>query len=476
MKRLLSFLLAFSLLFGAFELCGHAQSPNAAKLVAITFDDGPSAYTASLLNGLRARNAKATFFVAGANGPSCGAKYYPDILKRIVSEGHELANHTSSHYVPFDALSDSSMRKEVDAVNQYLFKAAGRTYRPLVRTPGGATSKRIFQSIEAPIILWDVDTRDWESRNADAVYRHIVNDTSDGSIVLLHDLYPTSIQGALSAIDTLQARGYECVTVSELFRRRGITLQKGKAYYAAYNRGITLPAYQPSDYELVFDAAYYAARYPDLKKAFGSDEYALLTHFLQHGLKEGRQAGPLFSVTYYKKAYPDLAASCKTPADYVAHFMNTGVKKGYRASEQFDPVSYRLRYVDLRSAFSNRWESYYRHYLQNGLREKRNPLHCTDMKQYTTVYNGVNYAAVYDYNSYVKRYPDIYNAFGYDDRAVLKHFVTYGMNEGRIGCSKFQVHAYRARYSDLRKAFGTKLKPYYLHYLQHGKREGRKAV
>ena len=92
-----------------------------------------------------------------------------------------------------------------------------------------------------PAILWSVDTLDWKTRRADAVYQHIVNDTKDGSIILMHDLYSSTVEGALRGIDYLREQGYELVTVSELLRRRGITPAAGSRYSNAYNNGQTLP-------------------------------------------------------------------------------------------------------------------------------------------------------------------------------------------------------------------------------------------
>lgn len=233
MKKIVSFLLALVLLCSALPFAASAAS--GAKLVAITFDDGPSKHTATLLDGLKARGAKATFFCVGYN-----ASAYPKTLKRIVDEGHQLANHTSTH-PELPSLSSASIKKEIDNCNKYLAAAAGaQTF--YLRPPYGAYNKTVRNVCGSPIILWSVDTLDWKYRNANTVYNNIINQTKDGSIILLHDLYKTSVEGALRAIDTLQARGYEFVTVKELLRRRGITPQNGTVYSSAPNKGINLPA------------------------------------------------------------------------------------------------------------------------------------------------------------------------------------------------------------------------------------------
>ena len=89
------------------------------------------------------------------------------------------------------------------------------------------------------------------------------------------------------------------------------------------------------------------------------------------------------------------------------------------------------------------------------------------------IYNGVDYSSVYDYNYYINLYPDIRAAFGNDDRAVLAHFINYGMTEGRRGNATFDVAAYRNKYADLQQAFGNDWKGYYEHYVQYGLAEGR---
>ena len=205
------------------------------KLVAITFDDGPSGYTETLLDGLKARNAKATFFIVGSMAAS-----RMSTVKRAVKEGHQIGNHTTNH-PELTSLSADGIRRELDNCSYYLKQAAGEQDF-LLRPPYGSYNSTVRNTANMPLILWSVDTLDWKYRNADTVYKNIINNTTDGSIVLLHDLYYSSVQGVLRAIDTLKARGYEFVTVNELFRRRAVPLEKGKAYSAAYNKGITLPA------------------------------------------------------------------------------------------------------------------------------------------------------------------------------------------------------------------------------------------
>ena len=240
-KTILSIMLSLALIL---PFIGGLSVPAQAagnKLIAITFDDGPGYYTSSLLDGLASRGVPATFFMCGVNG-SYGVKNYNSLLTRMVSEGHQLANHSWEHPT-FSKISGSQMQSQINQVGSYLTRAMGGNYNYLVRIPGGENNATIRANVAHPIITWSVDPVDWKYHNADTVYNNIMKSASDGSIILLHDIYQTSVQGGLRAIDTLKSQGYEFVTVSELFRRRGITLQNGTVYSNAPNRGTTLPAY-----------------------------------------------------------------------------------------------------------------------------------------------------------------------------------------------------------------------------------------
>ena len=293
----------------------------------------------------------------------------------------------------------------------------------------------------------------------------------------------------------------------------------------------------PVDYSAVFDATYYANRYPDLKAAFGNDESALLQHFIQYGMAEGRQGSSRFDVYSYKNLYPDLRAAfgnnlksyymhyissgkaegrkatgvntLQNPIttyngidysavyDYnyylkkysdlakiytnddiglLAHFVNCGMSEGRQAKDSFDVSSYRNQYQDLRIAFGNNLKSYYMHYISNGKAEGRKATGVTSLKNPLTVYQGVDYSAVYNYSYYLKKYKDLAKIYTNDDVGLLAHFVVSGMTEGRQGKDSFDVISYRNQYQDLRLAFGKDLKSYYVHYMNCGKKEGRIAT
>lgn len=200
-------------------------------MLALTFDDGPGPYTRALLDGLAARGAKATFFIVGQN-----AEYYPETVRRIFNEGHQVAQHSYTH-TSFTSLSKDGILTELHRTDDVLSNCLGMHSSFIVRPPYGAVNESVLSAIGRPSIIWSVDTLDWKYRNSATVCNNIVNDAKDGDIILCHDIHETTIPGALAAIDKLQAQGYEFVTINELFRRRNVGLQNGKAYYTCRPNG-----------------------------------------------------------------------------------------------------------------------------------------------------------------------------------------------------------------------------------------------
>lgn len=212
--------------------------PDADVYIALTFDDGPTGaidgysngLTAYLLDGLKERGAHATFFMVGDR-----VNMFSSTLPRLVSEGHELGNHTMTHPMQhLTGLQKDAIKKEITSASDTIKEKAGQPPTVLRPVGGGVNSdvKAVAKELGLPIINWNVDTQDWKNRNAQSVHDAIVN-AADGSVVLMHDLYPTSVEGVLSAIDDLQSRTdktYAFVTVSELAAVKGITLEPGVVY------------------------------------------------------------------------------------------------------------------------------------------------------------------------------------------------------------------------------------------------------
>jgi peptidoglycan/xylan/chitin deacetylase (PgdA/CDA1 family) len=188
----------------------HVNGPY----IAMTFDDGPSAAnTPRLLDLLAKKHIKATFFMVG----ECAAEY-PEIVKRIVAEGHEVANHSWSH-PNLAKMSEDAVRSQVQRTQNAIIEAGSVTPK-LLRPPyGSITDKQkhwLHDEFGFKIIMWDVDPLDWKYRNSARVEREILKNTRDGSIVLAHDIHPTTVDAMPATFDQLLAKGFKFVTVSEL--------------------------------------------------------------------------------------------------------------------------------------------------------------------------------------------------------------------------------------------------------------------
>ena len=178
--------------------------------VALTFDDGPSPkYTPLLLDGLKERNVRATFFLLGKN-----VKENQELVQRMQAEGHLLGNHTYNH-VQLNKIPETTARQEILKTNNEIYEATGK-YPEYMRPPYGAWKKNMELCVEMLPVFWDIDTLDWKSQNVDAILKAAGEEPEDGSIILMHDEYQTSVEAALLLIYRLKEKGYEFVTVDEL--------------------------------------------------------------------------------------------------------------------------------------------------------------------------------------------------------------------------------------------------------------------
>ncbi|MBS0124382.1 polysaccharide deacetylase family protein [Thetidibacter halocola] len=183
-------------------------------VVALTFDDGPHpTLTPHLLDLLRARRLRATFYLIGNR-----VVQWPDIVRRIASEGHEIGNHSWSHPV-LSKLSDAAVRDEIDRTSDAIWRVTGRppvTFRP----PYGAFTQRqrhaLLESRKLPTVLWSVDPQDWRRPGAQAVASRILNGSRPGAIILSHDIQRGTVAAMPQTLDGLAARGLKCGTVSQM--------------------------------------------------------------------------------------------------------------------------------------------------------------------------------------------------------------------------------------------------------------------
>ena len=193
-------------------------------IVALSYDDGPSSNTASILETLEKYGAHATFFMVGEN-----IDLHPDWVKMVYESGNEVANHTVNHK-NLNTLLAEDIRKEVENNQSKLNSTLGLDKKYLVRPPYGNANDTVKATVEHPMILWWVDTLDWKSKDPDAVLEEVKKATKDGAIILMHDLYATTAEATKKVVPWLKDQGYQICSVSEMFAARGVKMENGKTY------------------------------------------------------------------------------------------------------------------------------------------------------------------------------------------------------------------------------------------------------
>lgn len=184
------------------------------KMIALTYDDGPSRYTPTVLRALEKYQAHATFYVVG----SC-VKRYPATVRKVFAAGNEIGNHTYNHE-NLTRRSAGQIKSVLGKTNHLVKRQTGRDICT-VRPPGGNYNTTVKKAAGMPLILWSLDTLDWRTRSTSATVRSVLGHAGDGAIVLMHDLHESTAKAADKIIGTLKGRGYQMVTVSELAAYRG---------------------------------------------------------------------------------------------------------------------------------------------------------------------------------------------------------------------------------------------------------------
>ncbi|HXM25084.1 MAG TPA: polysaccharide deacetylase family protein [Chthoniobacterales bacterium] len=182
--------------------------------IAMTFDDGPSPETTPrLLDILKQRNIKATFFMIGQN-----AERNPEIVKRILADGHEIGNHSWTH-PQLAKLPDDRVTEEITKTQNAITNASGYTPK-LLRPPYGSITGRQKEWIEnqfgLSVILWSVDPFDWKRPGASVIQQRILAGARPGAIILSHDIHKQTVDSMPATLDALAAKGFKFVTVSQL--------------------------------------------------------------------------------------------------------------------------------------------------------------------------------------------------------------------------------------------------------------------
>lgn len=199
------------------------KKKGSAGAVALTFDDGPGSFTDRLLDCLEKNQSKATFFMVGEEINS-----FPDTVKRMEEMGCELGNHSYTH-TDFTTLSTDDMSAEIAGVDELLVNLVGHG-ATVVRPPYGSVNDSVRATVGTPMILWSIDTLDWETKDAQQTVDTVMENVTDGSIILMHDIFSTTVDAVEMLVPQLISEGYELVTVHELAEKKGIELQTGITY------------------------------------------------------------------------------------------------------------------------------------------------------------------------------------------------------------------------------------------------------
>ncbi|MEG0872821.1 MAG: polysaccharide deacetylase family protein [Clostridia bacterium] len=189
------------------------------KLIALTFDDGPSKYTDILVDELKKRNIPATFFILGIN-----VKGYENTLKNTFDAGNEIGVHSYVHKL-FTRLKDDEILEQIEKTKIIIHESTGLS-PTLIRVPYGSLSNRVemvLEQVELKSITWNVDSLDWKFKNTDKVFNYVIKKVKGNDIILMHDTYISSINAALKIIDELTKRGYTFVTVSEFLKTKELS-------------------------------------------------------------------------------------------------------------------------------------------------------------------------------------------------------------------------------------------------------------
>ncbi len=196
-------------------------------IIALTFDDGPmDGKTNIILDELEKYDAHATFFVVGNQAEQC-----PDILKRQIDLGCEIGNHTYSH-ASLSSLSASQIENQINKTNDIVEQATG--IKPsLVRPPYGSKNQNVKNTVKSPLILWNLDTLDWKTKNTNSTINKVLNEATDGQIILMHDIHSPTVEAIKTIIPKLIEKGFYLATVSEMFEAKDLTISPGNAYAQA---------------------------------------------------------------------------------------------------------------------------------------------------------------------------------------------------------------------------------------------------
>ncbi|MBR3398027.1 MAG: polysaccharide deacetylase family protein [Lachnospiraceae bacterium] len=202
----------------------YIQDKNKARMICLTFEGGPSEFTAEILDILSSNGVKATFFVSGSN-----AEYYGEILSRAAALGNSIGSNGYSNTILRNATEDELFR-EFAKTDQLISKYTNQKQTLLARFPGGSYTKEQVAAIEKANIMWDTDSKDLQSENVEFIASEIYSHLQSGSIIRMHDLTRTSVEAVRKIIPEMLSAGYEFVSIEDMAASRGYVLEPGVTY------------------------------------------------------------------------------------------------------------------------------------------------------------------------------------------------------------------------------------------------------
>ena len=207
----------------AYENEKFELDPNK-KAIAFTFDDGPSTYDLYIIDALVASHSTATFYMVGNRMRS-----FPLSIDKMVKTGMEVGNHTYDHK-SLTSLSDAEVKNQITKTNDLFYEMTGHKLTSL-RPSYGNINNRVRVQVGMPVILWNIDTLDWKTRNAEKIYNSIINNAKDGDIVLMHSLYESTQKAVEKVLPELYKRGFQVVSVGELAKLKNYDLANGSTVW-----------------------------------------------------------------------------------------------------------------------------------------------------------------------------------------------------------------------------------------------------
>lgn len=215
----------------AIEVIAVRKQLDIAKpMVALTFDDGPYARTTnSILDTLEEHNVVATFFVVGNR-----VNRHRDIVRRMAETGNEIGNHSYNHK-DLTILTSDQVKSQIDMTQNAISKVVGSKPK-IMRPTYGAFNDDLRAQAKMPLILWSIDSMDWKSQEANKIIDLVLSNVKDGDIILMHDIFQATSEAVDYLVPELINRGFELVTVSELYESRGRVLEVGNIYNRIYRK------------------------------------------------------------------------------------------------------------------------------------------------------------------------------------------------------------------------------------------------